>query len=408
MELTLTTHAEDDLLSGVWKQVHLRKAYVPYRHLMHRAVPFSLDTQATELVTELATHASKCELYRTLARLPYDVVWLDYDYKAKVRKQIALGSRENPFNMDTEPYQMGYLLERISETRWRSVSFVRTMVTEQNLKGFESRYAATHNLQVGDSMLETLPPMFILDTEGSVKGYRTVVRDPALVHAVQYMIDNDNAPCAVGWGLKVPDADVGDWIQPQVRPSDAILNGQTIYGLSPHLVGSATMDLPPDWEMLISGHRPRPHERRDLMVEIMTEAAKEQSGILRFLSAALASITAAPTVLVERKKQGTFRADGRLRNYKVNQIVSIQIPGRRTTGVRNMLALFKGAKRRMARHQVHGFWRTTQAKESPGDRWEWLYSPRYREFRWHIWINDFERGDAALGYVLRKYEVTSS
>ncbi len=67
----------------------------------------------------------------------------------------------------------------------------------------------------------------------------------------------------------------------------------------------------------------------------------------------------------------------------------------------------QGAKRRMARHHVRGFWRTTAGPDRPGERWQWMYSERHREHRWTIWVNEFDRGDAALGYVQRDYQVTT-
>jgi hypothetical protein len=375
-----------DFLNDVWKEVYQRKNMSMYRGLMRRAVPFTLDTASTRLVTELATQSEKCDLYRTLARLPYEVVWLEYDYQEKVRTQIKLGTRKDPYSYENEPNKMGYLIERLTETRWRVLSWVSCTITSKNKSIYS--VVSRSSLTPGEEVVETMPPAFILDTEGSIQGYRTTVRDPALLHAVQATIDNDDAPCAVAWGLGLP------------TPGG-------VFAFHPKLLKSVCIDLPPDWEVLMGRDSPRPHERRDLLQSVLPATMKEQSGLMRWLCAALASITSAPTILTERKKQGTFRADGRMREYKVNQVVTLHIPGKRTITVKHMLSLFRGAKRRMARHQVHGFWRTTTAEVSPGDRWQWMYSQRHREFRWHIWINDFERGDATLGYVLRNYEVTT-
>jgi hypothetical protein len=375
---------QSDFLNDVYREVYQRKPLAVYRHLFRRAVPFTLDAASTRLVTELATIPSKCDLYRHLARLPYDVVWLEYDYVEKVRTQIKLGTRKSPYDPEGEPNRMGYLLERLTETRWRVMSWVSVTVTDRNM----SIYAKLNNipLKSGEEVIETMPPMFILDTEGTIQGYKSICRDPALVHAVQHTIDTDAAPCAVAWGLGASEE-------------------QHVWALHPSLINTVCVDLPPDWEYLMGRDSPRPHERRDLLQAVLPAVMKEQSGLMRFLCAALASITSAPTILTERQKPGSFRADGRMRNYKVNSVVTLHIPGKRTLTVKHMISLFRGAKRQMARHQVHGFWRTTTNEVRPGERWQWLYSQRHRELRWHIWINDFERGDASLGYVLRNYEV---
>ena len=374
------------LLDDVWKDVHQRKSFAMYRNLMRRAVPFTLDTASTRLVTELATQTTKVPLYRTLARLPYDVVWIEYDYREKVRTQLKIGTRKNPYEPGNEPEKMGYLLERLSETRWRVLSWVQIIVNEENKS--VHRILSRSKLVPGEAIIETMPPMFILDTEGAVTGYKTVTRDAALHHAVQNTIDTDEAPCAVAWGLGVDD-------------------DSHAFAMHPSLRKSVTIDLPPDWEFLMERDQPRPHERRDLLMAVLPATMREQSGMMRWLCAALASITSAPTILTERKRQGTFRADGRMRDYKVNNVVTLHVPGKRTLTVKHLLSEFRGAKRRMARHQVHGFWRTTTAENCPGDRWQWMYSQRHRQFRWHIFIKDFERGDASLGYVLRNYEVTT-
>ena len=373
-------------LNDAYKEVYQRNTLSMYRGLFRRAVPFSLDTASTRIVTELATQAEKSNLYRTLARLPYEAVWLEYDYLEKVRTQVRLGTRKNPEIEPSEPNKMGYLIERLTETRWRVLSWVSIRVTKDNESVY--RKLANANPQIGENIIETMPPMFILDTEGKIDGYHSICRDPALVHAVQSTIDNDDAPCAVAWGLGMP-TDGG------------------VFALNEKLHRTVCIDLPPDWEALMKRDSPRPHARRDLLAAVLPATMREQAGMMRWLCAALASITAAPTVLTERKKPGTFRADGRMREYKVNTVVTLHIPGKKTISVKHMLGLFKGAKRRMARHQVHGFWRTTTSGERPGERWQWLYSPRHREMRWTIWINDFERGDAELGYVLRNYEVTN-
>jgi hypothetical protein len=374
------------LLDEVYKEVLNNKNFSMYRGLIRRAVPFALDTASTRLVTELASNPDKVGLYRALARLPYDAVWLEYDYREKVNTQIKIGTRNNPYDVDAEPNKMGYLIERLNPTRWRAVAWVSMKVSEKN----KSVHNVLNrlNLRPGTEVIETMPPMFILDTEGTISGYKTLTRDASLHHAVQHIIDHDEAPCAIAWGLNM-NRDTHEFV------------------LTPSLRKTVCVDLPPDWEALLMRDTQTPHRRRDLLNIVLPATTKEQSGMMRFLCAALASITSAPTILVDRKQPGSFRADGRLRDYRVNTVVTLHVPGKRTITVKHLLAQFSGARRRMARHQVHGFWRTTVAVDCPSERWQWLYSQRHREMRWHIWINDFERGDASLGYVLRNYEVTT-
>jgi hypothetical protein len=376
-----------DMLNHAWKECWRRPPMKAYRDLFRRAVPFNLDDAATELVTELAMKPERLGLYRQLARLPYEVVWIELNHQAQVAAQLAHGSPREAWKLGEEGRRVGYLIERLTETRWRCTYWAQTDITQANMADWR-QIVDDKTLEVGDMAVDTFSIAFIVDTEGTTVGYRTQVTDPSLHHAAQAMADDGNLG-GIAWGIA---SEVDGRHRPSLHPKDFM---------------TATVDLPPDWELGVLKKAARPHERRELMERLMREGTSQLQGLLRHVCATLATINQAPMSVIESAPQtGSFRADGRLRPFKVNRTVAIRVPGRRNT-VKKVLKLFTGAKRRMARHQVRGFWRTTQLKERPGERWVWMMSPRYNEYRWHIWVNEFERGDAALGWVSHDYEVTT-
>lgn len=387
-----------DLLNLVWKSAWERKSYSWYRPLLRKAVPFTFDKAATRLITELASKPEKCPLYRTLARLPYEAIWVEYDYVEKVRTQMELGSRskESPYNVSEEPVACGYLIERLSETRWRLSMWTQMLITAENRGTFIKRDLAGLKTNPGDTLLETMPIMMILDTETHIDGYRTLSRDPALTHGLQDLIDTSESPSGLAWG-------VIDKEKPTTTE-----DGKPVVHIPQWATRSVCFDLPPDWEKTFQPLTP--HQKRTTVINVFDGVAQEYFGILRWVCAALATINSMePDGLLETKEKrppGSFRASGQLRPYKTNRHITIKLPGRSRPTTKHLLKLFQGAKRRMARHHVRGFWRTTAKQVSPGERWQWLYSARHREMRWIIWVNEFDRGDAALGYVQRDYTVT--
>jgi hypothetical protein len=367
--------AVPDFLNAVWRESWRHPPFQPYRDLLRRAVPFSLDDDATRLVTALAMDANKTTLYRQLARLPYDVVWLELDHRVQVAEQRRLGSNRGPHLPGEEGDRCGYLIEKLGPTRWRAHYWSLMLVTDKNVEQMRKQ-TASNALAPDDYIPDSWPTLYVVDTESSVRDYRTRARDPFMRAAMQSVCDSDWGGAA-GWGLGSIDPDErGGWR----------------YDLPTKLHGAATIDLPYDWETGILARHLRPHERRDKLVEVLQATSKELAGTLRHICAALATINEVPLSHKEHAPGGTFRAGGMLRLFKVNRTVTISLPKAQATPKR-VLSLFRGAKRRMARHQVRGHWRRFRHKEDGA--WVWQRQ----------WVEPFERGDAALGYVQHNYLV---
>lgn len=344
-----------DFLNLAYREAHTNPSLACYRQLVRRAVPFVLDEAATVLLTQLASNVKQAYLFRKLARLPYDAVWLEIDYLAKVRTQLALGTRQGPYNPEHEPTHMAYLIEKIGDTRWRAVPFV----------------------DGGELDTLTFPVCYVLDTEETLANYHTSATHPGLAAWMEDMTHSRQAE-ALAWGAGVE-----------------LKSGRQGLISVDH---SGSFDIAPDWEERFKQLMKRngPHAMRDRFFRAVEDSSRELAGGLRYLAAALALINETPLTLKEVHRKGAFRSkDGRIRPYIVNRHVTIALPKSKYPPVKQVLRLFEGAHRAMKRHQVRGHWRRVRHKVDGN----WAYRRK--------WVDAFERGDASLGYVHHVYDVVT-
>jgi hypothetical protein len=116
-----------------------------------------------------------------------------------------------------------------------------------------------------------------------------------------------------------------------------------------------------------------------------TRALAEWMGELRYIWALLAAINDVPVGIKHVKPSRGFVARGRYRNFVEHSVISIMIPkGRDPRVVANAAVI---ASRRRA-HMVRGHWRR-----------DWRHDGN------KIWINEHQRGDSSLGFVLHDYKI---
>lgn len=370
----------NDFAAEADKQHHLHC----YRGLIRRARPYTLDDDATSLITELAsgpTIRDKLPTYRILARLPFDVVWIELNYDARYLARVALGTSVGEKPVDV-PDRIGWLMERIDDTTWRATTVFRysTEVT-----GSERR-------------ADVFPVVHIVSTEGPL-AYSSKVKDPDIRAAVEKLNEplkasEVNETCAMNvaptlmWGFGVEEVDEPLNISRQK-------DGGTLFNISlpSHLNDSNAIDLAPSWEPLVHSHSDgTSSSKRYETLRYMTDTCKELKGDLRFLMAALATINEVPLIYADVRRPGTRRIGGGVRPYMMNRVVTIAIPKKigRTNKVMKMLRL---AEVRMRRHEVSGHWKRVRFKDGRIER---------------RWITEHMRGDASLGYVRQEREVVKA
>lgn len=332
-----------DLLNQFWKLCEAKNHLSVYKGLVRRARPYRLDGDATELITELSsgeTIIEKLAIYRRLARLPFDVVWIEFDFFDRFIVRQRLGTAPIGEVPEGTPDRIGFMLERLSDTEWRCLVVV----------------------SYPENRCDVFGSAFIVSTEGPVS-FKSWIKNPDIKTAVT-KLNNDNVG-QLGWGIgTIPN----------------------------HLENSVYVDLAPSYEPIVSWlQETKPFISFDDHVkDAVMQSLNEVKGDLRFLCAALAVINEVPITFTELKREGVQRIGGALKPFMVNRIVSINVPKKRgrTKKVMSMLRL---AERQMRRHEVAGHWKT-------------VIKGGVRERRW---INNYERGDASLGYVHQLREVTS-
>ncbi len=354
-----------DLLNEFAAAVEKEKHLNFYRGLVRRARPYMLDDDATALITELAsgpTIQDKLATYRILARLPFDVMWLEFDYEPRFLARVALGTSVGEKPVDA-PERMGWLLERLTDTSWRATTVIQ--------------YAASAT--ESGRTVDVFGVAHIVSTEGPVE-FRSWTRDQ---HMRQAVVDaNKPEPghpvallSAMAWGFGAAPA-----------------SGSNVYSISlpQHLYGSNAVDLPPSWEPIIEKvSKGVPSEKVKLTRRHMTGSSVELQGDLRFLMAALATLNEVPVTYTDVRPPGTRRIGGQIKEFMVNRVVKIALPKRRGRA-NKVLKLLKLAEVRMRRHEVSGYWRRTKMPDGTVER---------------KWINSYMRGDASLGYVRQVREV---
>src|SRR4029077_3272975 len=116
-----------------------------------------------------------------------------------------------------------------------------------------------------------------------------------------------------------------------------------------------------------------------------TKALTEWMSELRFIWALLAAVNDIPVGIKHVTPSKGYVARGRYRKFVEHSVISILIPKQRDPQVfaREIVAV----SRRRA-HMVRGHWRRNW--RSPDGK---------------IWVNEHQRGDASLGFVLHDYSV---
>lgn len=361
-----------DLLNEFQREADRRQHLKCYSSLIRRARPYTLDDDSVHLITELASAediSSKLASYRRLARLPFEVVWIEMDYAARFAAMKAAGSIEGDMPEDA-PLRIGWLLQQITDTSWRSVSIVQY----------------DPGLTESGRSVDAFAIANVVSTEGPLENFYPVSRDPEIREAVTRM----NGPAHAVANSEEYDIAMG---QVAAWGLGSQKTGKKLMHLPEHLIGSNAIDLPLSWEPIIekvSAGMSR-SKKVDLVMKHMAESMNEVLGDLRFLCTALATLNNVPLTYEDFRRPGTRMIAGGMKPYMINRLVRIGLPKtlRRTKTIKGMLKL---AERSMRRHEVSGYWKNVRC--GPG-----------RSQVKKTWVTSYWRGDASLGFVNQEREV---
>jgi len=350
-----------DLLNEFWRESENEAHLKCYTNLIRQARPYTLDDDAVDLITEISsgkTIADKLAIYRKLARLPFETIWIEFNYAARHVARVRLGTIVGNMPEDS-PIKMGWLLRRIDETTWRATTVAHFTSSKSGRE------------------VDTFGCDQILSTEGIIN-YKSTARDPTIKSAINEL----NAHRSAKLMGRNDNIDVGPF-QSYMWGFGSRNQEPNVISIPPHLARINAIDLAPSFETIIKKISKTEKEKFDNTHKQMERSCRELQGDLRFLCAALALINEVPLTYNNYQQSGVARVGGRLRPYMINRLVSISIPKKRGR-VNKIMNMLRTAERAIRRHEVSGHWRNIKQPDGKIKK---------------VWIREHMRGDASLGFV---------
>jgi len=368
-----------DLLNAFWWRTEADKDWRMYRSAVRQARAFTLDDEAVEIIAAMAFKGDprepaterRLDGYRSLARLPYPFMWLEYDYRVLDRWLTKKGiPHDRP--IFGKPERVGYLLDRLQDERVFRITTLGKMAdpTDPTSEIGAALFPVSQSLSCGSQPIRLQPhPKSSADYRDAIE------RGNAL-----------GVSNAVAWGLMKPDDDLDLGRLEDVRDNALFEKGS----------------VEPE-EMWLEGSKRRGHD----WVSIMKNSLVEQSLDLRFIVAALALLNHVPVRYVGYRRPGHARPRLEQRPFLSTSIITVEVPVSR----RRMREINEHLKARAGgwhnkRHEVRGHWRISDRQVT--DKWERFFDPVSEKFRYRLWIKEHERGDSSLGYVNQFHQVTGA
>lgn len=363
-----------DLLNEFWKRSEQEQAFRPYVANLRKCRPFSLEPDVAETIGKLslAADGKKMRRFVSAARLPYPVMWIEFDPK------IAYGKVQPPHDLFGEPQRTGFLLHQLPN----SETFLAIRISRVN----DVSVPGSPLMAAVYPLVHVVSPTDKFDMDYA---FRDVPGGSPEVIAAMQEFNKDGIFPIMPWchGTGVPALPEEARKHPLHRVNGVMLEPRFSDRLLTDYAGGGPL-------------------LRAAALKYMQDSAWDQMGDLAMLISALALINEVPVRFVPFRPSGHLRAGGALRPFMVSSVVSIAVPQTRRRikeFERTILRAADALKRK--RHEVRGHWR--HCDRLPGthpERWE-RFEDRDGRLRWRTWIANHARGDAGEGFVQQTYEV---
>lgn len=313
------------------------------------------------------------------ARLPFHTCWVEWDNQTA----YAIANHGLALHADS-PARVGCLIERLHET----VPHYRMLI-------FAGDYP-----QRGAPLVSMASMMIEYRLDQPIQPPAVPAGYPSLGTLAQ-LPDSYIRQCLIGSAY----IDRGD----KQREADEIAHRIALCDrLASHAVLALTPYARPSLDRLAQASA---SQRAEIATTLRTDLL-ENAGVWRFVISLLALINARDYVAAEATfRQGNSRmAGGHRVPYLEHRVVSLKLP-RAIVEARVRRALAEAIPRR--RHEVIGHWKQNRHKGLPGCAHVYVDETPTREVcvvegcghkRW--WVDEFTRGDATIGYVLKDRVIT--
>jgi hypothetical protein len=359
-----------------------------YRRLIRGAHRFVIDDSMLSHLVHLSNTPEQHQFnyWSILARLPYDVMWVEWDQLERLRLSDALGKLSFPVIPEEVSQSHGLLLVRDLEStaKWAAYAFAKDSTGE----------------------LFVNPLVMVFDPDGV---WNNPLSDEGAVYELSDM---------AGMGVRAVSA-MG---QPPLHEALNFGHGLEFVALG-YLGKDRVGHDAPNWAVNKIGVIEEPIWRKfrlqrqkrgvphQVLVEPYVEQAHETRGLIRTVIALLALLNNVPKIINDvPAKQGYRSVKHNRVSYLDHHTVSLTLPKtRQLEYIQQRLRLGYG---RYRRHDVRGFYRRV-TNDRLGIRCHHIPTPESTSE--HIicgrcgsqirWVNEFQRGDASLGHVQKTYKL---
>jgi hypothetical protein len=360
----------EDLLSDLWAQSQGDRES---QNTLREATPYRLDDDATQLLVEyiLSMKGSVSSIHRTrlLARIPQRTVWVEWNNMKFTEVQERISGRETPDRHEI-PFRRGYLYRQHPNAEngsiWRVMPVVELRQTGKPL---------------------TLPFTLLLRTDGEIMPEHVKKVDLEPRHRWIKDLEDD-------WN-KVLGGDVlwsCEKVPVSVSKCARLSIGKILFK-----------------QIMVMQQNEGIQEAQSTLTNILEGMTNSVQGFAKTSASILCLLNEVPIRRVIYQPAGHFRANGSMKPFLKNSVVSIQLEKGRQSALKLFQLKLKEAAWRCRAHMVKGYWRCDLVHtfdNPPGENWVWQYSRRNRRECWQIWIKPHQRGDATLGWVNQVYEVS--
>lgn len=395
---------ELDLLNHVWKRTEKEQNFSRYNRAIKSARPFSLDDAAVEMIAEMSSGKNfkrMTPVYREMARLPFPIMWIEFDFMVLHRYRWSPGTTFPPGTDIDE------IMKDIDSPEWNGEGS-RTQWGKPSRYGFllDDLAMAPGSFRVTTFGLMASPP--------GVEGYDPVPKAHVFPLVSNVTTNHIEKPIIF---QPHPNTTPQEFIDMTNQINAESIAPGMLWGMdrdvtkenwqeSP-MFGTSGLEVEPLFMMHAIEKRSH-HENIGNAVAtahaMLFSAAHEMKGDLRFIVAALALLNHVPVTFRPFRPKGQLLTHSQMKPFMASSVVTVQVPNPRRA-LKFVDEQIKSAHHhsRHRRHEVRGHWRYSDKEHS--EKWERAFDPERKRFRYRLWIAHHERGDAALGFVRQFYSV---